>query len=276
MRQLIIIFCFAQISFAEMRLEELPPIHGEKAKVYKVSDNARALGHSLWLNKKFFKAKYFSDKMNYSSVFERHNAWKKDKALISICSAAFVNNGKPIGIAIDEGKKINGKADYRMDALVIAHNEGEKAGDIEVSDLSKGNMRKMEKDYYNFLNQAEKERASVFQTQLLIYENRLRVSNNSRKHAERRLLALARDKNGDELHIIFNIARPITLYDISKNISDYFKKTETRIIALLNLDTGANDFMQVYNETGEIAPNFKGSRKISEITDMIIYYIDKK
>jgi hypothetical protein len=183
-----------------------------------------------------------------------------------------VNNGKPMGLAIDEGKKINGKVDYRMDGLVIVHNKGEKAGEIVVSNLSEGNMRKMDKDYYNFLGWAEKEQASVFQTQLLIYENKLRVNNNSKKHAERRLLVLVRDKNGDVLHIIFNITRPTTLYDISKNILDYFKKTEKHVIAMLNLDTGANDFMQVYNEKGEIAPNFKGIRKISEITDLIIYY----
>jgi hypothetical protein len=152
------------------------------------------------------------------------------------------------------------------------HNKGEKAGEIVVSNLSEGNMRKMDKDYYNFLGWAEKEQASVFQTQLLIHENKLRVNNNSRKHAERRLLVLARDKNGAIWHIIFNIAKAVTLYDISKNILDYFEKTEKHIIAMLNFDTGANDLIQVYNEKGDILPDFRGRRKIFEITDLIIYY----
>lgn len=265
MLRIIIVFCFVQISFAQLKLEEQPSIHGKKVKIYKVSDNAKELGYSLWMNKSknAFKTKYFLDK-------DKFNAWKQGKTLVSICSAAFVKGGRPIGLAIDDGKKITSKVDYRMDALVVAHNDS-----ISVLDLQQGNLRKMSKDYYSFLSWAESEKASVFQTQLLIHENSLRTINNSKRHAERRLLVLARDKNGDELHIIFNIARPVTLHEISKNILDYFEKTGVHIIALLNLDTGANDFIQVYNEKGDILPSFKGGRNASEITDLIVYYVEK-
>jgi hypothetical protein len=279
------IIIFYSTSFAQIKQEHLGYIHNGKVEIYKVSNKSGKLGHSLWINRtknSNIKAKYFADKLNHNSIYNRYNIWKNNKTLISVCSGAFTNDyTKPIGITIDNGKIINRAVDKTMDGLVIVY----ATGGIVVSDLSEGNLNlqgysksfniRNVLDKNTFLEFAQENNATVFQTQLLIYNNKLKIKNKDKnnQHRERRFLVIAKNQNEDILHIIFNIPEQVKLYDISSDILNYFKNSRISIIALLNLDTGNNDMMEVY-ENGKTISYFNGRENISKAINLIVYHIE--
>jgi hypothetical protein len=239
----------------------------------------------MWINRtknSEIKAMYFADKINHSSIYNRYEAWKNGKTLISVCSGAFTNDyTKPIGITVDNGTIINRTVENKMNGLVIVY----PYGGIAVSDISEKNLRisnnyssrsldiRNEFDKNTFLKFAAEEQVTVFQTQLLIYDNVLKCKSNN-EYRERRFLVIAKDKNGDILHIIFNIPKNVQLYNTANNLLNFFKNSGRTIVAMLNLDTGANDMMRVYRSNGSTIYHFDGAenKSISSAVNFISYY----
>ncbi|MDR0873411.1 MAG: hypothetical protein LBN27_08100 [Prevotellaceae bacterium] len=270
-----------QISFAQIRQELLKSIHSDRVSLFTVWDGNRKLGSSLWINRtenSEIKAQYFADKMVYSSIYDRYNSWKNGKKIIALCSGAFTDDyTKPKGITIDYGTIINRNIDIKMNGLVIVY----PTGGIVVSDISKGDLKignnnsslniRNEYDKQKFLTFAQNEKLTAFQTQLLVFNNVLQCKAN-KELRERRFLVIAKGKNNEILHIIFDIPESVYLLDTAQKILDFFKNSGRTIIGMLNLDTGSYNMINVYDAAGKKVPEFKGSYDILGAINLVTYY----
>ena len=280
---LLSVLSIVQPSYGQIKQKYIQSIHNDRITIYEVLNSSGNLGHSVWINRTQnpnINAKYFADKTNYQSVYNRYNKWKNDKTLITVFSGTFTHDyTKPKGVTIDNGKIINRSIDNTMDGLVIVY----QTGGIVVSDLSEANLKIPDKytskllnirdefDKKKFFEFTQKDKATVFQTQLLIYNNVLKCKPHN-EYKERRFLILAKDKDDQILHIIFNIPKNVQLYEMAKELLVFFQNSDRTIIAMLNLDTGANDMMEVYNNDGSIIPALKGKKDISKAINILSYY----
>lgn len=276
------LICFGQDN--RISLKSYTNIHDGKASMYKVYFNNTYYGFSIWMNRKTnpsIKAKYFAYKYGSYSVYDRFNNWGNDKNIICLMSGAFTSDYyKPIGLTIDDGNIVNRGINYTMDGLVIVYN----TGGIAVSDLDEKNLYVNNLGYLNVRNSYDKERfidwaknenATVFQTQLLIYKNKIKCSYQNELR-ERRLLVLAEDSNGDILHVVFDIDKSngVSLYHISEIILNYFKSTNREIIAMLNLDTGMYNMFSVRSKSGKEFQTPKGTKnyEFKDVVNLVVYY----
>ncbi|MCB9231878.1 MAG: hypothetical protein H6581_09460 [Bacteroidia bacterium] len=239
-------------------------------------------------------AKYFAS----GSVSSRFSSWKAGKNVVAVCSGAFTEGSsffqKPVGLTIDDGQVINRVLDPKMDGLVIVY----ATGGIAVSDLDNKFLVLGGQDYVDlrssfkyysdiekrviyplsyFLTWAQENRATVFQTQLLVYENEPQMVYEKARteQANRRFLILARDFTGNLNHIIFNVCASEYLGDATHSVFDLLRqKLGYDVIAMLNLDTGAKDHFQFYNDLGGKQPVCQGGQSISECSNLIAYYFE--
>ena len=168
-----------------------------------------------------------------------------------------------------------------MDGLVIIY----ATGGIVVSDIDEANLylgslnKKIDPRSYldraQLVKWAESEEATIFQTQLLAYKNNLRlVPNQARtESAERRILALATDSQSQLFHIIFNVTKGVYLGDITKAIFNYLNDNDMSVVAMLNLDTGAYNILNLFNEQGQ-STGIHGSTNLEKASNLLVYYYE--
>ncbi len=260
----------------------------EKVRAYKIDYESDYIGQSVWISRKEQKinAKYFAYKQFGKSIHDRYADWKEGKKLVLSCSGAYTyskHDESPTGITVDNGNIVNRSIRDDMDALVLVYATGGIAvSDLDEGDLYLGSLNKKvnirdRNDKYEFLNWAEEEEATVFQSHLLAYTNNLRIDEDSdRDRAHRRILSLVRDKNGELFHVIFNIREDVRLYDISYNLFHYLRDRDNEVIAMVNLDTGAYDILEVYDEDNDKIDGIHGDRSFSirKATNLITYYYE--
>ena len=202
------------------------------------------------------------------------------------CSGAYTYSKQdeyPTGITVDNGNIVNRSIRDDMDALVLVYATGGIAvSDLDDGDLFLGSLNKRvnirdRNDKYEFLGWAEEEQATVFQSHLLAYTNALRIDENSdRDRAYRRILSLVKDENGELFHVIFNIREEVRLYEISYTLFNYLREKNNEVIAMVNLDTGAYDILEVYDEENDKIDGIHGDRSynIQKATNLITYYFE--
>ncbi|WP_052593790.1 hypothetical protein [Aureispira sp. CCB-QB1] len=263
----------------------LKSFKGDNVKVYSLKEGYSEIGHSIWLSRgaKKMNAVYFSE----GDVYGKHKKWSNGKDVFLTCSGAFSDDlnktagALPVGINVENGYVKNRTVIKEgMDALVVVY----ATGGIVVSDLTKGdlflkslgkevNIRKDVSAKYDFLDWAKKEKATVFQTQLLAYKNELKIDYQGRKQKrERRFLALATTNSGTLYHIIFNLPNGVYLYDGTKNVLDHLKDQNMDVTAILNLDTGAYNVLQVNTGDYAIDSHLKGATSISSAVNLLSYH----
>lgn len=261
--------------------------HNGDIRIFSLKKDHSNIGHTIWLNRKSgkVKAKYFAHKDLHTSksVYQKYSGWKGAKEILLVCSGAFTTKdySTPLGLTVDNGKIVNRNINKDMDGLVIVY----ATGGIVVSDIDEGNLYlgSLNKriDPRNFMDKqtliswAEKEEATIFQTQLLAYKNNLRIPSHAPKEeAERRLLVLAINPENEVEHIIFNIRREFYLYNISELVFNYLKAKNMNIVAMLNLDTGMYNILEVYDDDGDRENNVKGKENVSKATNLLTYYYE--
>jgi hypothetical protein len=236
-------------------------------------------GHEIELKRKAgkIKAKYFAT----GAVYDQYMAWRPYNDVVMVCSGAFTNDYRtPMGITIDGGVLVNKLVDTQMDGLVVVYPNG----GIAVSNLEDGNLRygnpetianlRSYRDLDGFINWAAQERATVFQTQLLAYGNELKLDINKARTsaAERRILVIAKNALGEVLHIIYNIKTSAYLGDAASNILKYAKgERGLEVVAMLNLDTGGEDVLEVYNDYGFKMANPTGTVSMSNAINLVAW-----
>ena len=238
------------------------------------------------------KAKYFAAKDEYgNNVYSRFEKWKlKNPNTILLSSGtyfdSYTHDSKPVGLTIDNGTVVNESLDNnKMDALVIVYATGGivatnlKDGDLAVGSNpnKKYNLRGNAWDKQEFMEWAKEHDATVFQTHLLVYKNELKITaNSSPSIRERRFLAVGKDDEGNYKHIIVNCKnQTLTLYQGAKNALDYLNNFENITVTfLVNLDTGNQDILRLFNKDGSININIKGTLDPSEARNLLVYYYE--
>ncbi len=249
-------------------------------------------GQTVWIKRKSgkVKAKYFAykDIRSDRSVYNKYNSWKNSKDIVLVCSGAYTAERKgdsrmvPTGLTVDNGKIVNRNYRDDMDGLVIVY----ATGGIAVSDIEEGNLSlksiekkvdvKESEDRTILMSWARQEEATIFQTHLLAYRNELRIDEKGRtERAERRMLALAIGKDGGVNHILFNIQEEVYLYDIARDILSYLQSKDMKVVAMLNLDTGWYNILEVYDNDGDKYSRLQGDKPLTKATNLVAYYYEE-
>ncbi len=239
------------------------------------------------------KVKYFAAKeYNGTSVYERLNSWRKGKKIIAISSGTYMTDcqasiAKPVGLCIDNGNVVNNNLDEKLDGLAIVYATGGmvasnlKNGDLTVTGASGKKTLDIRNAFQRqeFIKWAQENSATVFQTHMFFYSNKLTIaSNSSQDKRERRFLAVGKDDSGDIKHYLVNLSSYNTLYQATLKVSKYLKEYEDveNLIFLINLDTGCQNVFETYKPTGALdtRPGFKGPLPINQATNLIVYYYE--
>ena len=230
------------------------------------------------------KVKYFATNENGVSVAERFNQWSRGKNIICYSAGGyFGGNYLPVGLCIDNGKIVNNNVEKnRLDALAIIY----PTGAFAVSDLKQKNINidiKNPLGLQKFKNWAQSNKASVFQTHLLCFNNDLKVSptssGSSINAASRRFLAVCQDKQGAIHHLILNIKESITIYDATKVAHEYILNANSefnKIAFMINLEKGMQDVFEYYDGIGNLSTTkyFGGGTPLTDAQNLIVYYYE--
>lgn len=236
------------------------------------------------------KAKYFAAKdFNGNNVYNRYQKWSSGKNIILVSSGTYMDSyGVPVGLTIDNGIPVNKALTNDFDGLVVVYATGGiavsnlKDGDLVlsgggVSGSKKFDLRKSAWDLQTFLDWSKSQEATVFQTHLLVYKNKLSISslNSSPKVAERRFLAVGKDENGKIVHVIVHCPVSATLYEGSKKALDFLNSfKDMEVTFMINLDTGYQDVFQLFNKDGTQNATIKGQKDLSVAVNLLTYYFE--
>ncbi|MCP4521977.1 MAG: hypothetical protein GY827_09865 [Cytophagales bacterium] len=246
---------------------------------------------------KRIKAKYFAAKDKYSgkTVPQRYHAWSKNKNIICASSGTYMNSfdgtastTKTVGLTIDNGVVVNQEIKQNtMDGLVIVYATGGiVATDLKNKDLKVqgGNISGIPLDLrgnslhrQSFLEWGKDNQVTVFQTHLLVYDNKLKISssNSSSSSRERRFLAVGNDEDGNLIHCVIHSAANTTLYDGADRVLKFLNNfKDMSVVFMVNLDTGAQDVLKVFDENGYVMPKLKGQKTIDESVNLLVYYYE--
>jgi hypothetical protein len=126
--------------------------------------------------------------------------------------------------------------------------------------------------YSQLLDWCRSERATAFQTQLMAYGDTMLIEAKkaSTKIAERRMLAVA-SKDGAVYHVVFNIPEQKPLFELSQELFDLLHRQKYKVEALLNLDTGGQNVLYVYDDKGSLIADIAGTRSAQETTNLLVY-----
>ena len=223
-------------------------------------NNNEKIGEIIWLEKLKYKMHYLSQG-NIKKKYDKFLLTNKRKPRISLTGGFLNDHGNPEGFTIENGQIVNMSLMPNRDALILIENDGTshvinlKEGTFTLPNKEKINPLKYASDYAKLTNWAQTNQASVFQTQLLAFNNKLLIKPNKLRYyiRERRLILIVNNpKNNKVFHIIANIREAVDLSLITKKIFELIKAKKYNVEAILNLDVGSYNIMEVYDSNGSI------------------------
>ena len=264
----------------------------QQVERYQLRLDQDIIGQSVWVNREngLVKAKYIS----YGEIDKEFDSWSIGRVVLATSGGVETGQDKyqyfsrklpkPLGFNADLGRIVNGELDERFDAFVIVF----ETGGIVVSDLSKGNLNvevlsreldllHSEADRLLLLDWVKKENATVFQSDLLVYNNSPRVVKSFLAHdkvrKKRRFLTLAEDSNGNLYHILFDVGLGIDLQSIALELFDYLRNDKyMNVVAMITLNAGEENPLNVY-ENKRIKMTYSKDRGgVGEPVNMLVYY----
>lgn len=234
------------------------------------------------------RAKYFATAdFNGNNVFKRYQKWVTGKNVILVSSGTYMDyDGVPVGLTVDNGIVVNKSLAKHFDGLVIVNANGGiavanlKLGDVKlkgegVDSTKKYDLRKSAWDLQTFTKWAVSREATVFQSHLLVYNNKLDVAflNASPAIAPRRFLAIGKDSKGKVVHAIIQSSEYATLYDGSKKALEFLNQYKgMEVTCMINLDTGDQDVFRLYEKDGSPNKMIKGEKDLSVAVNLLAYY----
>ena len=238
-------------------------------------------------SKNRIKSKYFASPTN-SSVPQRFLNFSENKNMIMVSSAGYMDNyGVPVGLTIDNGKLVNKNLGSTDGLIIVYPTGGIVATDIEKGDLTlqgggiapgrKFDIRNSWTDRNDFIKWAQSQEATVFQTHLLVYKDKLSIATNAEPtKRERRFLAVGKDKSsGDLCHAILNLPEYTSLYDGTFRAKKFLNDTgNMEITFMINLDTGYQDVCFLYNKDASINNLIHGQRSLDYAVNLLAYYYE--
>lgn len=242
------------------------------------------------------KVKYFAAKdFDGTVVSERYKQWSKNKKIIAYSSGTYMDNynpqiAKPIGLCVDNGQLVSNTFEAnQFDGLAVVY----ATGGIVVSNLKDKNFTIKNADNTNttldiskpfersrFIDWAQNNEATVFQTHLFYYKDKLLLSADKSKPTPqpRRFLAVGYDEDNILHHYIINIKHDYGIYTGTQKAVEFLKKAKDvkSLTFLVNLDTGAQDVFQCFKKDGSIDYRdiFRGDKPIETACNLVVYYYE--
>jgi hypothetical protein len=239
---------------------------------------------------KRIKAKYFAAKDEKGrSVPARYLDWYKDKNVITLTSAGYMDGSVPpvpVGLTIDNGRIVNRNIED-FDALVIVYATGGiVATNLDNADLTlqgggitpgrrfdiRGNFR----DREDFIEWAQSEEATVFQTHLLVYKNELTIDSRAEPTPKkRRFLAVGKDNSGQVCHVIVHSPEITSLLVGTQKVKNFLNDyKDMDITFMINVDTGIQDVFFLFNSDGSLNNSITGSLPVNNAANILTYYYE--
>ena len=251
-----------------------------QVSMFSVKDNSGAIGYCIWLQRPSLKATYYAAG-KVPNKFNNFRQAKGPSKIILATTGGFTNSqGQPEGLTVDKGTIVNAVLLPERHGLVIVQNNG----GIRVTNIKKpfilpGISYKLDPlnsllHYSELLHWCSKNKATLFQTQLLAYGDQqlIQLSKAANQLRERRLLALVRDTKDQTLHhVIFHITGAKNLAVITEEVYQMMKVRQKKVEAILNLDVGSFNILQTYDNKGRLLRAIQGPVPISKATNLIIY-----
>ena len=251
--------------------------------VMKVRDeNQRQIGYSVWMLRPQLKASYFA----YQDVYRKYQSLRRNQQVVLATTGGFTNaQRQPEGLTVENGNIVNAVIMPDRHGLVVV----ERNGGIRVINLKRDKIRlplngtqskEIENPLHNLIAYSEllswcrEHRATLFQTQLLAYGNRLLIDSGKSpsQMRERRILVGFRDNNSKQVHhAIFHIPDPHNLAILSEEIFMMVRNRDKKIEFMLNLDVGTYDILHVQDPRGNLLPHVKGPKDIRNATNLIVW-----
>ena len=231
------------------------------------------------------KSKYFgANNEDGTTVSDRYNMWALGRDKIAVISAGYKDAyGTPVGLTVDNGRIINQSLE-KFDGLAMVYPTGR----VVVTNLDDGDLtlqndpnrrfdiRNNHRDKQDFVDWAESQEVSVFQTHLLVYKNNLEIANNSDPtKRERRFLAECKNVTTNKTcHVIVNFNSDyVSMYNGAKKTKEFFNNfLGLEVNFMINIDRGVQDILFVYNSDGSINKSIIGNVAINSGSPLIAYY----
>lgn len=270
---------------------------GGDLRIYNLAQNGKPIGNIYWYRRDDdrVRARYFSS----GDVYNTYSSWKrKGHEVIAVTGGGYMGgSGEELqgGLSVDAGKIVNASFDKSLDGLVIV----ERIGGIRVANIDEGvltiyygkaNTESWRPKRLDLNNPADQEEllswavdvnATLFQTDLLCWESKLRSdfyggSRINKIRAKRRFLALVYDKN-DALHFVtIDINSEMTLADAALNSLRYFLEIGEvkELVALVNLERNVQDVHLIYNQNSKQLSEFAGKQNadIRSAKNLLVFY----
>ena len=274
--------CTAQSYFDDKFITKTATSAGQSFTFYEFSRAGTAM-----------KAKYFVKK-NGQSAYSQYLGWKGSREILLVTSGAFCDdNSDIVGLCVDNGETINATADPEMDGMVIVYNGGAQQGGIAIVDMDYKPVtvtdsgrskyfypRSSITDRYKFLDWGRRSGVTLFQSQLLYSSDRsTNLSNldyagkSTRPLRERRFLAICR-KSNTLYHIVVDAPDNQYLNRATYNAKNALESDGFSVSFIINLDTGSNDVLHVYNGSYLRDLNPNSDATVANVPNLLVYYKD--
>ena len=242
-----------------------------------IDSSGKSIGHSIWLETAMIKSKYFA-----LSAFDQYSEFQKKHTVFLATTGGFTTNFngiKPDGFTVDNGVLSNAILLHDRHGLVMFSDNGIKVLNLKFNfQLPDGEQMESPLNsiltYSKLLKWCKNNKATVFQTQLLAFNDHKLINQNKAPSAlrERRILAIFRTSSGQKIHAIFDIKSPYNLAVITEEIFNIIKIRHLKIEGILNLDTGSYNILNIFDGSGNSITDLNGPVEISKATNLIVYY----
>ncbi len=263
---------------------DYPISSGHAVHVYKLTSRSDGsqIGYAIFLRRPELKARYFA----YKDVVGKFRRIQKNASVVLATTGGFTNNlRQPEGLTAERGNVVNAVLMPDRHGLVLVDD----TGGISVINLKRkiihlrngpNSLLRITNpltsliSYSKLLAWCKRFKVTLFQTQLLAYSDKLMIDEQRAKKQlrERRILVLERDtKSGALYHVIFDIQKSSNLAVISREIFANRIKNGKKVEAMLNLDVGTYNILEVFTAKGKKVPGPDGPINIGKATNLIVY-----
>jgi hypothetical protein len=262
----------------KMKLSKIRTI-SKGVDIYKLKEKNKTIGQVIFMNRLSVKANYLAT----GNVYKKFLALRNKKHVVMASAGGFTNQkGFPLGLTIENGQISNPVLRHDRDGLIMVT----KTGGIRVLNLKRktfklpglgkpiNNPQNSLLAYSDLINWATKYGATIFQVQLLSYSDQLLIDSRKAPNQlrERRILVLfSNKKSGEVHHAIFNIESAYNLAKVTEEIYAIISSRNNKVEAILNLDVGTYNIMNVFDRNGQILNNIRGPVDISTATNLLVY-----
>ncbi|WP_156921575.1 hypothetical protein [Desulfovibrio inopinatus] len=263
---------------------DYPIASGHAVHVYKLTSRADGskIGYAVFLRRPELNAHYFA----YKDILGKFRQTQKKQSVVLATTGGFTNNlRQPEGLTVERGKVVNAVLMPDRHGLVLVDD----TGGISVVNLKRkiihlrngpNSLLRITNpltsliSYSKLLAWCKRFKVTLFQTQLLAYSDKLMIDEQRAKKQlrERRILVLERDKKTSVLyHVVFDIQKSSNLAVIAREIYANRVKNGKKIEAMLNLDVGSYNILDVFTKQGKKVPGPSGPVDVVKATNLIVY-----